>query len=126
VHISALSNTFVKDPHSVVKAGQVVKVKVLEVDIPRHRIALTMRLGDEVTAKRGEPGPRRDEGAARRDRATPQRGEGGQAPRGEQRPRGGDDRRPPAQGKGGARQEASRPAAGNALAEAFARARGGK
>jgi uncharacterized protein len=48
VHISALSNTFVKDPHSVVKAGDVVKVKVLEVDIPRKRIALTMRLGDEV------------------------------------------------------------------------------
>jgi uncharacterized protein len=48
VHISALSNTFVKDPHSVVKAGDVVKVKVLEVDIPRKRIALTMRLTDEV------------------------------------------------------------------------------
>lgn len=55
VHISALSNTFVKDPHSVVKAGQVVKVKVLEVDIPRKRIALTMRLGDEVQAARKEP-----------------------------------------------------------------------
>jgi uncharacterized protein len=48
VHISALSNTFVKDPHTVVKAGDVVKVKVLEVDIPRKRIALTMRLTDEV------------------------------------------------------------------------------
>jgi len=46
VHISALSNTFVKDPHSVVKAGQIVKVKVLEVDIQRKRIALTMRLTD--------------------------------------------------------------------------------
>ena len=48
VHISALSNTFVKDPHTVVKAGDVVKVKVLEVDLPRKRIALTMRLGDDV------------------------------------------------------------------------------
>jgi len=48
VHISALSNTFVKDPHSVVKAGDVVKVKVLEVDVPRKRIALTMRLADEL------------------------------------------------------------------------------
>ncbi|QWD67603.1 RNA-binding transcriptional accessory protein [Polynucleobacter sp. VK25] len=48
VHISALSNTFVKDPHSVVKAGQVVKVKVLEVDEKRKRIALTMRLTDEA------------------------------------------------------------------------------
>ena len=46
VHISALSNEFVKDPHAVVKAGQVVKVKVLEVDIKRKRIALTMRLND--------------------------------------------------------------------------------
>jgi len=49
VHISALSNTFVKDPHSVVKAGQVVKVKVLEVDEKRKRIALTMRLSDEAS-----------------------------------------------------------------------------
>src|SRR5574343_276701 len=47
VHVSALSNTFVKDPHDVVKAGQVVKVKVLEVDLPRQRIALTMRMSDE-------------------------------------------------------------------------------
>lgn len=54
VHISALANTFVKDPHSVVKAGDVVKVKVLEVDIPRKRIALTMRLGDE--APKAPPG----------------------------------------------------------------------
>ena len=46
VHISALSNTFVKDPHTVVKAGQIVKVKVLEVDEKRKRIALTMRLTD--------------------------------------------------------------------------------
>ena len=51
VHISALSNKFVKDPHSVVKAGDVVTVKVLEVDIARKRIALTMRLSDEVAAK---------------------------------------------------------------------------
>ena len=46
VHISALANTFVKDPHAVVKVGQVVKVKVLEVDEKRKRIALTMRLTD--------------------------------------------------------------------------------
>jgi uncharacterized protein len=48
VHISALANTFVKDPHTVVKAGQVVKVKVVEVDEKRKRIALTMRLSDEA------------------------------------------------------------------------------
>ncbi|MBP7203757.1 MAG: RNA-binding transcriptional accessory protein [Propionivibrio sp.] len=47
VHISALSNKFVKDPREVVKAGDVVRVKVLEVDLPRQRIALTMRLTDD-------------------------------------------------------------------------------
>ncbi|VAW63195.1 Transcription accessory protein (S1 RNA-binding domain) [hydrothermal vent metagenome] len=47
VHISALSNTFVKDPREVVKAGDVVKVKVMEIDVQRKRIALTMRLEDE-------------------------------------------------------------------------------
>lgn len=52
VHISALSDTYVKDPHDVVKAGQVVRVKVLEVDLPRKRIALTMRLTDETSPKR--------------------------------------------------------------------------
>lgn len=46
VHISALSHTFVKDPHSVVKAGEIVKVKVMEVDTQRKRIALSMRLDD--------------------------------------------------------------------------------
>ncbi|UOO92297.1 Tex family protein [Vitreoscilla stercoraria] len=48
VHISALANQYVSDPHTVVKAGQVVKVKVLSVDVARKRIALTMRLEDEV------------------------------------------------------------------------------
>ncbi|VAW71314.1 Transcription accessory protein (S1 RNA-binding domain) [hydrothermal vent metagenome] len=47
VHISALSNTFIKDPREVVKAGDVVKVKVMEIDVQRKRIALTMRLDDE-------------------------------------------------------------------------------
>ncbi|HEX5364653.1 MAG TPA: Tex family protein [Gallionella sp.] len=58
VHISALSNTFVKDPHSVVKAGQVVKVKVLEVDVKRKRIALTMRLTDSAPQGGAKPAPR--------------------------------------------------------------------
>jgi uncharacterized protein len=48
VHISALSNKFVKDPREVVKAGDIVKVKVLEVDVARKRVALTMRMQDEV------------------------------------------------------------------------------
>ena len=60
VHVSALANTFVKDPHTVVKAGQIVKVKVLEVDLQRQRIALTMRMGDEPTqGKRHDAAPDR-------------------------------------------------------------------
>lgn len=47
VHISALADHFVKDPHTVVKTGEVVKVKVMEVDIQRKRIGLSMRLGDD-------------------------------------------------------------------------------
>ncbi|MFA0812428.1 Tex family protein [Microbulbifer epialgicus] len=47
VHISALSEKFVKDPHEVVKAGDIVKVKVMEVDVARKRIGLSMRLSDE-------------------------------------------------------------------------------
>ena len=60
VHISALSHTFVKDPHSVVKAGQVVKVKVVEVDPKRKRIALTMRLDDAPTPVGAKPQQRGD------------------------------------------------------------------
>jgi uncharacterized protein len=57
VHISALANSFVKDPHAVVKVGQIVKVKVLEVDEKRKRIALTMRMSDTAaqTIKANEP-----------------------------------------------------------------------
>ena len=47
VHVSAMSNTFVKDPRDVVKPGDIVRVKVLDVDIPRKRISLTLRLDDE-------------------------------------------------------------------------------
>ncbi|WP_024576508.1 MULTISPECIES: Tex family protein [unclassified Afipia] len=51
VHISAMSRTFIKDPREVVKPGDIVRVKVLEVDVPRNRIALTLRLDDELGAK---------------------------------------------------------------------------
>ena len=51
VHISAMSKTFIKDPREVVKPGDIVKVKVLEVEVARKRIALTLRLDDEVGAK---------------------------------------------------------------------------
>lgn len=66
VHISALSNTFVKDPHTVVKAGQVVKVKVLEVDEKRKRIALTMRLTDTPPVAGSKPEQRGDRNDAKR------------------------------------------------------------
>ncbi len=66
VHISALSNTFVKDPHTVVKAGQVVKVKVLEVDEKRKRIALTMRLTDSAPQPGAKPEQRGDRNDSKR------------------------------------------------------------
>ncbi|WP_227814608.1 Tex family protein [Nitrogeniibacter aestuarii] len=61
VHVSMLADRFVKDPHTVVKAGDVVKVKVLEVDVQRKRISLTMRMDATPERKRNEA--RRDNGA---------------------------------------------------------------
>ena len=61
VHISALADTFVKDPRNVVKPGDIVKVKVLEVDIPRKRIALTMRMSDPAEKR---PAGRQDDNRA--------------------------------------------------------------
>ena len=70
VHISALADTYVKDPRDVVKAGDIVKVKVLEVDVARKRIALTRRMDDPVGEPRTEPrGGQRD--AARRNEPRP-------------------------------------------------------
>ncbi|MFD0318469.1 Tex family protein [Streptomyces flavalbus] len=54
VHVSAMSRTFVKDPRDVVKPGDIVKVKVLDVDIPRKRISLTLRLDDKAAAPQGQ------------------------------------------------------------------------
>jgi uncharacterized protein len=77
VHISALSNRFVKDPAEVVKAGDIVKVKVVEVDLARKRIALTMRLSDEVARK-----PASDKAL----QGTASRGKPGAAPRAAEKP----------------------------------------
>ena len=55
VHISVLSNRFVKDPHEVVKPGQIVKVRVQEVDLKRQRIALSMRLDESAPREGGQP-----------------------------------------------------------------------
>jgi uncharacterized protein len=51
VHVSAMARRFVKDPREVVKPGDVVKVKVLDVDVPRKRISLTLRLDDDISQK---------------------------------------------------------------------------
>ncbi|HDR9763540.1 TPA: Tex family protein [Burkholderia cepacia] len=73
VHVSAMSTKFIKDPHEVVKAGQVVKVKVLDVDVKRQRIALTMRLDDEAAAPGMPSRGGQDRGNAGRGAARPQR-----------------------------------------------------
>ena len=109
IHISALSDTFVKDPRDVVKAGDIVKVKVLEVDVARKRIALTRRLEDTpAPAKRTE----RDERGAGQGRAAG--GGRDRDQRGQRNP-----------GNGGGRPAVSAAPANNALADAFARAKRG-
>ncbi|PVZ10375.1 MULTISPECIES: Tex family protein [unclassified Pseudomonas] len=66
VHISALSEKFIKDPREAVKAGDVVKVKVMEVDIPRKRVGLSMRMSDTPGEKtEGPRGGGRPQGGAR-------------------------------------------------------------
>ena len=65
VHVSAMSKTFVKDPRAVVKPGDIVRVKVLDVDKPRKRIALTLRLDDEPAGSQDaarRPPPRTEKG----------------------------------------------------------------
>ncbi|MBA4143935.1 MAG: RNA-binding transcriptional accessory protein [Nitrosospira sp.] len=99
VHISALADTFVKDPHTVVKVGQVVKVKVVEIDEKRKRIALTMRLA-EAASQQGR-------GQGQRENKPEQRGS-----------RKDDSLRPKQQ------QQKQEPIANNAMAAAFARLKG--
>ncbi len=80
VHVSQLANKFVSDAREVVKTGQIVKVKVLEVDAARKRISLTMRL-DATPARRDGPRDNRFEGAGR-GYAAPQRRTNEPAPQG--------------------------------------------
>jgi len=84
VHVSAMSNNFVADPRDVAKSGDVVKVKVLSVDIPRHRISLTMRLQDEGDASAGGGRP------SRGDRSSAPRTAAGDSGRPRSAPRQGD------------------------------------
>lgn len=78
VHVSAMSHTFVKDPRDVVKPGDIVRVRVLEVDLPRKRISLTLRLDDPVEGRRPVSGGDRRDGTGRRGagagRPRPDRG----------------------------------------------------
>ncbi|WBL80060.1 RNA-binding transcriptional accessory protein [Bradyrhizobium xenonodulans] len=70
VHISAMSRTYIKDPREVVKPGDIVKVKVLDFEVARKRISLTLRLDDEVGAKKDAPGMQRDNSARNPARMT--------------------------------------------------------
>jgi uncharacterized protein len=100
VHVSAMSKNFVKDPREVVKPGDIVRVKVLDVDKPRKRIALSLRLDDEVGRPTGGPGAGTNRSAT---------GAGPTTARQNDRPR-----TPPPSPK--------EPASGGALAEALRRA----
>ncbi|WP_055695034.1 Tex family protein [Streptomyces prasinopilosus] len=108
VHVSAMSRTFVKDPRDVVKPGDIVKVKVLDIDIPRKRISLTLRLDDEAAERAEAPGGRGQRGGAR----PPQQRQG----QGQGRPGGGGGGR----GSGGARPAPA--PANSAMADALRRA----
>ncbi|MCV6804493.1 RNA-binding transcriptional accessory protein Tex, partial [Achromobacter ruhlandii] len=78
VHISALAEKFVKDPRDVVRVGQTVSVKVLEVDVARKRVALTMRMNDAaVPARRGADAPKGGDRPGRRPQGDSGRGNGG-------------------------------------------------
>lgn len=107
VHVSAMSKTFVKDPRDVAKPGDIVKVKVLEIDIPRKRISLTLRLDDEAT-------PSDQQGGGGR----PQRG--GRPPQQRQQQR--QARGGAGGGGGGGSRQAAPPPANSAMADALRRA----
>ncbi len=81
VHVSAMSKNFVSDPREVAKPGDIVTVKVLDVDIPRKRISLTLRLDDEIGAPAGGAG-RGSGSSGRRSGAGDDGGAGGGERRG--------------------------------------------
>ncbi|MEV6768120.1 Tex family protein [Nocardia sp. NPDC051030] len=130
VHVSAMSHNFIKDPREVVNTGDVVKVKVLEVDVQRQRIGLSLRLDDEPGAAKPERGEGRPRGGQGNQGGQPRGGQGGQQ-RGRSdtagRPRQG------GQGQGGGNQGGGRqqdrrnqPAATGSMADALRRAGFGK
>ncbi|MEW2501231.1 Tex family protein [Amycolatopsis sp. NPDC047767] len=115
-HVSALSKNFVKDPRDVVKPGDIVKVKVLDVDVPRKRISLTLRLDDEPGASSQD---RRGGGGGGRDRGQGGGQGGGGQRRGQQGNRGGG-------GGGGGRDRGGNSGGSGAMADALRRAGFGK
>ncbi|CCQ16902.1 putative RNA binding protein [Rhodococcus sp. AW25M09] len=114
VHVSAMSHNFVKDPREIVKSGDVVRVKVMEVDIPRQRIGLSLRLDDEPGATGGKDAPRGQQSERPRGQ--------GRAESGKQGGRGR-DASPQRERRGGGQQAA--PAAGS-MADALRKAGFGK
>ncbi|MEU6642482.1 Tex family protein [Saccharomonospora sp. NPDC046836] len=74
VHVSAMSHNFVKDPREVVKPGDVVRVKVLDVDVPRKRISLTLRLDDEAKPSGGDQRAQGARGGGQRKNSGRQQG----------------------------------------------------
>jgi uncharacterized protein len=125
VHVSAMSRTFVSDPRDVVKPGDIVRVKVLGVDIPRKRISLTLRLDDDITTEQGAEGSRRGagRGAGRADGGRDGARDGGRGGRGDggRDGRGGGGQRGREGGRGGGRRQ-DRPAPTGAMAEALRKA----
>lgn len=120
VHVSAMSRNFVKDPREVVKPGDIVKVKVMEVDAARKRISLTLRLDDEPGAAGGGR-ERRGGGEGRSGGGRPgQQGQGGGGRQGERR--GGARAPQQRQGRGGGRGQSAPPPANDAMADALRRA----
>ncbi|WP_058253851.1 MULTISPECIES: Tex family protein [unclassified Gordonia (in: high G+C Gram-positive bacteria)] len=126
VHVSAMAHRFVSDPHEVVKSGDIVKVKVMDVDIDRKRIGLSLRLDDEPGSD-GKPS-RAPRGQGREDSA---RGGGNQPRKNDQR--GGGRGNPGGQGRGaqgqgnrGGNRNDRRPAPSGAMADALKRAGFGK
>ncbi|MBT2507956.1 RNA-binding transcriptional accessory protein [Streptomyces sp. ISL-98] len=121
VHVSALSKTFVKDPRDVVKPGDIVKVKVMDVDIPRKRISLTLRLDDEAAASGAAPGGQRRERGVGSGGSGGSAGSGGRPP--QQRQGGGGGRRGGSGGGSGGGGSRQAPAPTNsAMADALRRA----
>ncbi|GAA2923351.1 Tex family protein [Kitasatospora cinereorecta] len=124
VHVSAMSRTFVKDPRDVVKPGDIVKVKVMDVDIPRKRISLTLRLDDEAaTAQSGGQGPRRERNGQGDGERPPRQRQGGQGQR--QAQAGGRQSSGQGRARDGVQGAAPRPAAApanSAMADALRRA----